>query len=43
LRIQKKNHSEYLGSCDKMTEAEALEKARNKKAQDLEISPISEA
>jgi hypothetical protein len=36
-RIQKKNHSEYLGSCDKITEAEALEKARKKKAENLGI------
>ena len=43
MRIQKKNHSEYLVSCDKMTEAEALEKVRKKKAQDLGISPITEA
>lgn len=32
-----KNHSQYLGSCEKMTKAEALEKARKKKAQDLGI------
>jgi hypothetical protein len=25
--FRRKNHSEYLGSCEKMTEAEALEKA----------------
>jgi hypothetical protein len=34
---QKKNHSEYLGSCEKMTKAEALDKARKKKAEDLGI------
>ena len=34
---KKKNHSEYLGSCEKMTKAEALEKARKKKAEDLGI------
>jgi hypothetical protein len=32
-----KNHSEYLGSCEKITETEALEKARKKKAEDLAI------
>ena len=39
---QKKNHSEYLGSCEKMTKAEAQEKARKKKAQVLGINPITE-
>lgn len=39
---QKKNHSEYLGSFEKMTEAEALEKARKKKAKDFGLIPITE-